>query len=112
VDALRAWLRHRGDHPGALFCNLDRAHRGERLTGRGLHQLVGGLGARAGLGAVRPHALRHAGITAALDASNGDVRACARFSRHRDVRVLQRYDDAREDIGGSIARLVAAQVGS
>lgn len=31
-----------------------------------------------------------------------------RFSRHADVRVLQRYDDNREDLSGEVAREVAA----
>jgi integrase/recombinase XerC len=57
--------------------------------------------------AVRPHGLRHGGITEALDATNGNVRAVQRFSRHRDVRVLTVYDDNRLDLGGDVARLVA-----
>jgi len=64
------------------------------------------LGAAAGVRA-RPHGLRHAAITAALDATGGDVRAVQKFSRHRDVRVLQRYDDNRRDLAGGVARRVA-----
>jgi integrase/recombinase XerC len=33
-----------------------------------------------------------------------------RFSRHRDVRVLERYDDNRRDLGGEVAKQVAASV--
>ncbi len=57
--------------------------------------------------AVRPHGLRHLAITAALDLTQGDVRAVQKFSRHRDVRVLSVYDDTRADLGGEVARLVA-----
>jgi integrase/recombinase XerC len=32
-----------------------------------------------------------------------------RFSRHRDVRVLERYDDNRKDLAGDVARLVAGE---
>jgi hypothetical protein len=39
-----------------------------------------------------------------------NVRAVQRFSRHRDVRVLERYDDKRRDLGGEIAKQVAASV--
>ncbi|MBJ7596867.1 MAG: hypothetical protein JF922_02105, partial [Candidatus Dormibacteraeota bacterium] len=55
-----------------------------------------------------PHGVRHAAITALLDLSHGDVRAAARFSRHADIRTLIVYDDNRQDLGGKMARLVAA----
>jgi integrase/recombinase XerC len=55
----------------------------------------------------RPHGLWNAAITEALDLTGGDVRAVQRFSRHRDVRVLQRYDDSRRDLAGDVARRVA-----
>jgi integrase/recombinase XerC len=32
-----------------------------------------------------------------------------RFSRHRDVRVLQRYDDSRRDLAGEVARRLAGE---
>jgi len=107
--ALAAWLAVRGTAPGPLFTNFDRARKGpaQRLTGRSLHRIVGELGDAAGLKNVRPHGLRHAAITAALDRTGGDIRAVQRFSRHHDVRVLAVYDDNREDLGGRVARLVA-----
>lgn len=105
--ALVSWLEARGPEPGPLFVNLDRAGKGERLTGRSLHRLVRDLGRRVGLVA-RPHGLRHAAITEALDLMGGNVRAVARFSRHRDLRVLNVYDDNRADLAGDVARLVAA----
>ena len=55
-----------------------------------------------------PHGLRHAAITAALDLT-GDLQAVQRFSRHKDVRTLTVYDDNRQDLGGDVARRVAAQ---
>jgi integrase/recombinase XerC len=58
----------------------------------------------------RPHGLRHAGITAALDATHGDVRSVQAYSRHRDVRTILRYDDARTDTAGTVARRVAEAV--
>ena len=104
---LAAWVAVRGDGPGPLFVNFDRAGKGNRLTGTGLYLLVRSLGEKAGI-KVRPHGLRHAGITAALDLTNGNLRTVQRFSRHRDVRVLSRYDDNRADLGGDVAKLVAA----
>ena len=80
----------------------DTPHGAERGADRG-----GDRGARQ-VGPVRPHGLRHAAITEALNLTRGNVRAVQRFSRHRDLRVLMVYDDNREDLGGEVARLVAA----
>ena len=55
---------------------------------------------------VRPHGLRHEAITTALDKTQGNVRKVQRFSRHKDVRTLMRYDDNRRDEGGDVARLI------
>jgi integrase/recombinase XerC len=104
--ALRDWLGARGTAAGPLFVALDRAHRGHRLTGQAVYDVVSGLGARAGV-KTWPHALRHLAITRALDLTGGDVRAVQKFSRHKDVRVIQRYDDARVDSAGEIARKLA-----
>jgi integrase/recombinase XerC len=105
--ALSAWIGARGTEAGPLFRNFDRAGKGERLTGTGLYLVVRDLGRKAGL-TVRPHGLRHAGITEALDLTNGNTRAVQRYSRHRDMRILNLYDDNRTDLGGDVARLVAA----
>jgi integrase len=71
--------------------------------------MVRELGRKIGL-KVWPHGLRHTAITEALDLTGGNVRAVQRFSRHRDVRVLERYDDNRRDLGGEVAKQVAASV--
>jgi integrase/recombinase XerC len=106
-EALNAWLAIRGTTPGPLFHRLDRAGKGKgRLTGGGVYDIIISLGRQVGL-RVRPHGLRHASITEALDLTGGDVRAVQRFSRHRDVRVLARYDDNRTDLAGDVARKVA-----
>ena len=109
VEAIRAWLGHRGQAPGPLFTALDRASHGHRLTGTAVRDLVGQAGAAVGL-RVRPHGLRHAAITAVLDHNGGDVRAAQRFSRHRDLRTLSIYDDNRRDLGGQMAAMIAKAV--
>lgn len=76
---------------------------------RPLYLVVRDLGKKAGL-TVRPHGRRHAGITEALDLTNGNIRAVQRYSRHRDLRILNLYDDNRTDLGGDVARLGAANV--
>lgn len=106
ADALRAWLTWRGDGPGALFTSLDPASRGHRLTGHSVYRMIRRLGDRLGLRA-RPHGLRHAAITEALDLTHGDARAVRRFARHASLDTVLVYDDNRRDLGGQVARLVA-----
>jgi integrase/recombinase XerC len=108
--AIEGWLVIRAEAPGPLFHSLDRARKGNgRLTGAGVYNMVRKLGMKAGL-KVWPHGLRHAAITEALDLTGGNVRAVQKFSRHRDVRVIERYDDNRLDLAGDVARQVAATV--
>lgn len=105
LEALTEWVEFRGKDSGALFVALDRAHAGHRLDGSSIYRLVSKLGRSVGL-TTRPHGLRHAGITAALDRTNGNTRAVQRFSRHRRLETLSLYDDARQDLAGEIACLV------
>lgn len=106
VAALEAWLAFRGAAPGPLFPNFDPAGKGDRLTGRSVARIIGDAGEAAGVGRVRPHGLRHASITAALDAG-ADVREVQKHSRHRDLRTLTLYDDNRADLAGRVAALVS-----
>lgn len=111
VEALHAYLTARG-YPttGPLFVNVSRSQtRGQRLTGEGVRLALLALARKGGLGHVRPHGLRHAAITAALDAGR-DMREVLRFSRHRDPRTLMHYDDSRRDHAGAVAAVVAALV--
>jgi integrase/recombinase XerC len=78
-----------------------------RILERTVNFVVRELAKRAGLTSpVRPHGLRHASITRALDLTNGDIRKVARFARHRDPKITLAYDDDRQDLAGSVARLV------
>jgi integrase/recombinase XerC len=104
--ALDAWIAMRGTEEGPLFTSVDVATQGHRLTGAALYKVIRCLGAAEGFDA-RPHGLRHAAITEALEKTNGNVRAVQRFSRHRDINVLTVYDDNRSDLGGQIAAMVA-----
>lgn len=82
-------------------------HRGSgRLTGCGVHGIVGALGAAVGA-QVRLQGLRHLVITTVLDRSNGNMRAAQCFSRHQDIRILGIYDDNLSDTGGQMEALIA-----
>jgi integrase/recombinase XerC len=71
--------------------NAAQFKRGQRMTGQGLYHVIRSLGDLAGVRA-RPHGLRHASITAALDTSNGDVRAAQAHARHANPQTTMRYD--------------------
>jgi integrase/recombinase XerC len=107
VQALADWIEVRGSNPGPLFVRLDPGKNlGGRLTGEAVRLIVAGIAKLAGLDRVcRPHGLRHAAITEALDRGR-DVRDVAKFSRHKDVRTLLVYDDSRLDVGGDIAKML------
>ena len=105
LAAVTTWIEHRGGQPGPLFFRLDRKSEGRALTTRGLQKIVGKIGARCGL-RVHPHALRHSGITMALDLGL-PARSVQRFARHADLSTLRFYDDNRSDLGGVVATAVA-----
>jgi integrase len=58
----------------------------------------------AGIQSVRPHELRPVSITEALDLTGGDLRTVQRFSRHRSLNTLLRYDDHRRDFACEVAQ--------
>jgi integrase/recombinase XerC len=109
VRDLEHYLDVAGHEDGALFRNLD--HRpsvaGTRLTHDGLYWLIKQYGAELDIPNLTPHKLRHSAITAALDATNGDVRRVKKFSRHKKYETLEIYDDNRADFGGEISNLLS-----
>jgi integrase/recombinase XerC len=102
--ALRSAVAHEAEP--ALFVNTARFKPGRRITGHGLYRVIRSLGDLAGIRA-RPHGLRHASITAALDTSNGDVRAAQAHARHANPQTTMRYDDNRQDLAGKVAAKLA-----
>ncbi|HZW32981.1 MAG TPA: tyrosine-type recombinase/integrase [Isosphaeraceae bacterium] len=104
--ALAAWIAIRGDRPGPLVHRLDGVEPdpATRLSGESVRRIIRRLGRAAGLSRpLRPHGLRHSAATAALDAGR-DVREVRRFTRHRSLEMVLRYDDQRRDVAGEIAR--------
>ena len=95
MEAIDSWLAVRRG-----VVHDDEA--GRRMTGNGLYRVIRSLGDLVGVRA-RPHGLRHASITAALDTSNGDVRAAQAHARHANPQTTMRYDDNRQDLAGKVA---------
>jgi integrase/recombinase XerC len=103
--ALKSWLEQRGTAPGPLFCRQDHAGNGNgRLTGQAVRLIIGRISQAAIGRRVKPHGLRHASITAALDLTNGNIRTVQSFSGHADPQTVMKYDDNRLDLAGDVAK--------
>ena len=98
TSALLDWTsayRHR-KKKAPLFVALDFQHKGHRITGDGIYKLVRRYCKKAGITKrMSPHRVRHSSITAALDATDGNVRKVQKLSRHRQIDTLMIYDDNR-----------------
>lgn len=112
LSALRAWIDVRGQEPGPLFINYDRAKKGHRLSSVSLYRIVRKLGERVGL-RVRPHGLRHTAITEACKAAQANgigLEEVLDFSRHsrKSIAILMIYRDRERNVQGQLASIVAA----
>ncbi|MBW4505043.1 MAG: tyrosine-type recombinase/integrase [Scytonematopsis contorta HA4267-MV1] len=106
--ALQDWLlaRKELDIKQPLFISL-RPHYGHRLTGDGIRKIVVKIANVAGISKIiSPHKIRHSSVTAALDASDGDVRSVQKLSRHASLNTLMIYDDNRAKAQGKITALL------
>jgi integrase/recombinase XerC len=98
-----------GAADGPLFVTCDRRGQGTRLTADGLYYTVNYYAKRAGIDKrLSPHRIRHSAITAALDATGGDVRKVQKLSRHAKIETLMIYDDNRKDAQGEVTDLLSA----
>lgn len=108
-DAIRAWLQEREPYmlSEPMFIALDNANYGKRLNSSAIHYLVSRLSRQSGIEKpMSPHRVRHSGITAALDATNGNVRKVQKLSRHAKLDTLLIYDDNRANIQGEMTDLL------
>ncbi len=115
VAALQDWLLERtdvkSDRSSPLFISLDRASYGHRLSTTSIYKLVDAAAVAAGITKkLSPHRIRHSGITAALDATGGDVRRVQKLSRHAKLDTLMIYDDNRSDRQGEITELLSGMI--
>lgn len=104
-DDIREPNKSYSDRP--LFIALDNNHLGHRLTGTAIYQIVCTAAHSVGIRKpMSPHRIRHSAITAALDATNGDVRKVQKLSRHRKLDTLMIYDDNRTNMQGQVSDLL------
>lgn len=100
---LRTWIDARGVKTGPLFINFSRS-KTKRLSGRSIDRICHA----HGLG--RAHGLRHSAVTRALDKYDGNIRKVAKFSRHKNIQTLLKYDDNRRDEGGEVSKGLANEL--
>jgi integrase/recombinase XerC len=107
VEALSSWIAVRGTAEGPLFTSTSHnGTAGNRLSTKAIERICKGRGSVAGIESLNPHALRHSAITNALD--NGiNVYDVAKFSRHKNIQTIKRYDDNRRDVAGMVTKLIA-----
>ena len=113
TEAIRDWLYGRGELnlELPLFTSLDPVKKGHRLSGSGIYWIVQYYFKLAGVEKqMSPHRIRHSAITAALDATNGNVRKVQKLSRHRQIDTLMVYDDNRQPDQLEISQLLADMV--
>jgi integrase/recombinase XerC len=104
--ALKDWMRVRRGQQGPLFVNLDRARKGERLTGTSLWRIVRDQGQGIGV-QMWPHGFRHSAITEALK-RGFTIPEVMGFSKHADPRTLMKYNDNMADVQGRISEALTA----
>ena len=109
ANAIQDWLSQiktrNSDRP--LFQSLDPVNHGHRLTGTAIYQIVDQLARDSGITKkMSPHRIRHSAITAALDATNGNVRKVQKLSRHKKLDTLMLYDDNRTNMQGEVSSLL------
>jgi len=100
VTAIEAWLEARGEHQPdkALFVSVNSGYQDGRLCTQSIYDIVSDRCQSAGITKVMsPHRIRHSSITAALEATSGDVRRVQKLSRHSSLNTLLIYDDNRRN---------------
>lgn len=110
VQALSEWLasRKKTTPNEPLFTALDFHNKGHRLSGEAIRVIVCRYCSLAGVTKkMSPHRIRHSAITAALDATDGNVRKVQKLSRHKQLDTLMIYDDNRQRVQGELTGLLS-----
>jgi integrase/recombinase XerC len=115
-SSLAEYLIDRGYTAGPLFYGRSlgaERPQGSRdrppISGETIRRITRRLAAAAGLPPIRPHGLRHSGATLLLEAGH-DVRQVRRWTRHKTLDMVLRYDDERHDVAGELSQDLAARL--
>ncbi len=100
-----SFITHNSKEP--LFCAVHKGYWGHQLNTDSIYKLVKKYANLAGIEkTLSPHRLRHSAITAALEATNGDVRSVQKLSRHSSLNTLMIYDDNRRNEQGRVTKIL------
>lgn len=109
TDRVNDWLNERGNPQKnePLFYAVHIGYYGHRLNNDSVYKIVKKYAKLASIPKnLSPHRIRHSSITAALDATNGDVRAVQKLSRHSSINTLMIYDDNRRNEQGRVTNIL------
>ncbi len=113
TEAISHWLavRYQPNDSQPLFISLANNSNGNRLTGKSVYCTVRKYADEVLTDKMlSPHRVRHSSITEILNATNGNVRLAQKFSRHKNLDVLTRYDDNRVELQKEAVNLLADMV--
>jgi len=113
AQAVEDWLslRSNAKQEEPLFTATNNRHRGHRLTGETIRAIVAQAVKAAGIAKqMSPHRIRHSSITAALEATNGDVVRVQKLSRHSRVDTVMIYNDRRDGLQAEITDMLSKLV--
>jgi integrase/recombinase XerC len=113
VNAIEAWLSARGEvgPDKALFVSVNAGYKDGRLCTQAIYNIVSDRCKDAGISkTMSPHRIRHSSITAALEATGGDVRRVQKLSRHSSLNTLLIYDDNRKNHQGEVTDILDSLV--
>lgn len=111
--AIKQWLEcyYNPQPESPLFISVANNSNGNRLTGKSIYCIVRKYADEVLTDKIlSPHRVRHSSITAILDASNGNVRMAQKFSRHKNLDVLTKYDDNRVALQKEAVNLLSDMV--
>ena len=115
AQALTGWLQARAEVQDGieasdpLFVAVDNATGGARLSSTAIYKTVRSYAKAAGIvRMLSPHRIRHSAITAALEATNGNVVAVQKLSRHSKIETVMVYEDNRRAYQGEVTNMLAA----
>jgi integrase/recombinase XerC len=109
ASAISEWLTARGETnlDAPLFMAVDNANYRGRLSGNGIYTIVDRLCKKAQISKkMSPHRIRHSSITAALDATDGNIRKVQKLSRHKNINTVMTYDDNRSNHQEEVSQIL------
>lgn len=102
VQAVDEMKEHYGIEEGPLWRSFSNRNRGARITGDAIYRMVKRTAARADLGDIGAHALRHTGCTLALE-SGASIQQVKTHARHKDIDTTMAYIHQRDKLRDSAA---------